>query len=158
MPGGEQLNDPVAYSAFWTLVALALPLLVLTWYAAVTWSTRDRAVSHVPPRVRLWLVRRAHLRELDRIRTAQRDGDLSTRAAHQAVSATVRSFVSEVGDVDARAMNLEQLRASRVPQVATVVELVYPPAFRPQVTEDADERLDEALDGARVLVASWRRS
>ena len=165
MPGGE-LTDPVAYAALWSYLAVGLPLLVVAWYAGVTWLTRDRSVSHVPGWLRLWRARRAHLRELDRIETGRREGELSTRRASQAISATVRSFVSEVGDVDTRAMNLEQLRASGVPRVAAVVELVYPPAFQPGdggdgrddrdgERPDEDERLGEALTDARELVTAW---
>ena len=34
-------TDPVGYAAVWPLVAVALPLLVVAWYAGVTWWTRD---------------------------------------------------------------------------------------------------------------------
>jgi hypothetical protein len=155
MLGGEELTDPARYSAVWTVVAIVLPLLAVAWYAGVTWLFRDRSVSHAPAKFQLWRARRAHLRELDRIRAAQERGELSTRRAHQSVSRTVRSFVSEVGDVDARAMNLAQLQASGVPQVAAVVELVYPPAFGPAERGDDDERLDTALTDARELVTAW---
>lgn len=155
MPGGEEFTDPVSYAAVWTAVAIVLPLLVVAWYGGVTWWTRDRTVSHVPTWFRVWRARRAHLRALARVETAQERGELSTRQAHQAVSATVRSFVSEVGDVDARTMNLEQLRVSGVPKVAAVVGLVYPPAFGPREEENADQRLGAALTEARELVTSW---
>ena len=152
---GDELADPVAYSVLWTYVAIGLPLLVIAWYAGVTWVTRDRSVSHAPGWFRLWRARRAHLRELDRIEAAQREGELSARRAHQAISSTVRSFVSQVGEVDTRSMNLEQLRESGVPQVVVVVELVYPPSFRPRDEGQADQRLGEALTDARELVTAW---
>ncbi len=155
MLGGEEITDPVSYAAVWTIVAVFLPMLVVAWYAGVTWATRDRTVSHQPEWFRVWRARRAHLRELERISVARDRGELSTRLAHQEVSATVRSFVAEVGDVDTRAMNLEQLRASEVPQVVAVVELVYPPAFRPGEGGDDETRLDAALSDARELVSAW---
>jgi len=157
MLAGEEFTDPVSYSAVWTAVAILLPLLVIAWYAGVTWWTRDRAVSHVPAWFRVWRARRSHLRALARVEAGQESGELSTRQAHQAVSATVRSFVSEVGDVDARTMNLEQLRVSGVPKVAAVVGLVYPPAFGPSDEGDSEERLGAALADARELVTAWRR-
>ena len=156
MPGGE-LTDPVGYWSGWLFVAIALPLLVVAWYAAATWLTRDRSVVRTPAWFRLWRARRTHLRELGRIETAQQEGELTTRSAHQAVSATVRSFVAEVGDVDARTMNLAQLRESGVPEVVPVVELVYPPAFQPRPAAEDDERLETALADARDVVSGWRR-
>jgi hypothetical protein len=155
MLGGEELTDPVSYSGVWTAVAVVLPLLVLAWYAGVTWVTRDRTVSHQPEWFRVWRTRRAHLHRLERIKVSRERGDLSTRRAHQEVSATVRSFVAEVGGLDARAMNLEQLRASGVPQVVAVVELVYPAAFGPEEGGDDEQRLGSALADARELVTAW---
>ena len=43
-----------------------------------------------------------------------------------------------------------------VDQVAAVVELVYPPAFRPGETGEDEERLGAALSDARELVSEWR--
>lgn len=151
MPGAGDFTDPVSYSGWWVVVAVVLPVLVVAWYAGVTWWTRDRTVDHRPARLRRWLVRRAHLRELDRIEAAADAGSLSLRQAHQEVSATVRSFVTEAGDVDARTMNLRQLREAGVEQVVPVVEAVYPPAFGPD-DDGSREGLAQTLTEARRVV------
>jgi len=167
MPAAGDLAGPVSYSWLWGLVAVLGPLLVAGWYAGVTWFTRDRTVSHTPSWLRLRTARREHLRRLDRIEAAAADRTLSSREAHQAVSATVRSFVAEAGAVDARTMNLQQLRESELQPVAAVVEHVYPPAFAPDpVVEEraerasrnhpTDDRLTVALRDARELVSEWR--
>jgi hypothetical protein len=67
----------------------------------------------------------------------------------------VRSFVAAVSPLDARSMNLEQLRAAAPPAVVALVEHVYPPAFRPGDGQ-AEERLGPALQDARALVGGWR--
>src|SRR5690349_9174669 len=100
MPGPGDFSDPVGYASVWKLVAVLLPVLVVAWYAGVTWWTRDRSVSHQPERLRLWRARRRHLRELDAIAAARSAGELSAREAHRAVALTVRSFVTAVGPVD----------------------------------------------------------
>lgn len=154
MPDAGDLTDPIAYSGVWLAVAILLPLLVVGWYAGAWWLTRDNASSPLPEWWRLRVARRRHLRQLNRIGAARRRGVLSSRDAHLAVSATVRSFVTDVTDVDARTMNLEQLRTSGPPEVAGVVERVYPPAFGPR--EATDEEFPVVLDDARQLVSGWR--
>jgi hypothetical protein len=150
MPGGAELSDPVAYSGPWGVVAVVLPLLVVAWYAAATWWTRDRTGSRRPPWWRVRRARRAHLRELDRIEAAVAAGAVSPRQAHQAVSATVRSFAAAVGPVDARPLNLEQLREA-APRLVGVVESAYPSAFQPG-PERAEEQLGTVLEQARATL------
>lgn len=159
MPGAGELADPVAYAPVWSWLAWVLPVVVLLWYAGVTWWTRDEDASPVPARMRArvqaWRARREHLRRLARIEAEVSHGALSAREAHQAVSATVRSFVAAVSPLDARTMNLEQLRAAAPPAVVALVEHAYPPAFRAGHSE-AEERLGPALQDARALVEGWR--
>ncbi len=165
MPGGGELADPVAYAAVWAWVAALLPLVVVGWYAGATWWTRDRDVPHGPAWLRLWMTRRDHLRRLDRIEEAVAAGRMSSREGHLAVSATVRSFVAAVGDVDVRTMNLQQLRqlhrstAAAPAALVDVVERGYPPSFAPDAPDAPDERDEEltsVLRDARALVAEWR--
>lgn len=156
MPGDGEFTDPVAYSSPWGVVAVVLVLLVVAWYAGVTWWTRDRADSRRPGRIHLWRARRATFRDLDRVEAAFGAGEMPAREAHRAVSAAVRSFAAAVGPVDARALNLQQLRGA-LPQVAAVVEAVYPPAFQPDEDGDAGAVLGEVLRTARVTVGELGR-
>lgn len=164
MPADGDLTGPVAYSPVWGVLAVVLPLLVVAWYAGVTWWTRDREASHAPAWLRLRNARREHLRRLARIEAGVAEGSLSTRQAHQAVSSTVRSYVAAVGAVDARSMNLRQLREAAPLEVVAVVEHVYPPAFEPDgrpagddpADDPTDDRLVPALRDARKLVSEWR--
>lgn len=156
MLGGGEFTDPVAYAGPWGLVAVILLLLVVAWYAGVTWWTRDRAGSDRPGRLRLWRERREHLRELDRIEAAVSAGAMSPRKAHQAVSATVRSFAATVGPVDVRPLNLQQLRDT-APQVVPVVEAAYPPAFQPDADSRAGDQLVLVLSRARKTLGELGR-
>ena len=160
MPGAGELSDPVSYSGAWGVLAVVLPLLVVAWYAGVTWWTRERPGSRPVGPLRLWSARREHLHELDRIEAAVAAGRMSPRQAHQAVSATVRSFGAVVGPGDARPMNLQQLREA-APRVAAVVEAAYPPAFQPDPDDPgadwAGEQLRVVLHRARTTVVELRR-
>jgi hypothetical protein len=156
MPRVGEFSEPVSYSGGWIVLALVLPLLVVGWYAGVGWWTRDRTDSPRPGRLGLWIARREHLRELDRIEAAVAGGELSPRHAHQAVSATVRSFAAAAGPVDARTMNLRQLRHA-APQVVGVVEAAYPPAFGPDEDIAPAEQLDIVLGAARRFVGELGR-
>jgi hypothetical protein len=160
VPGSGELTEPVGYAAWLPVVAVALPLLVLAWYAGVAWCTRERTPDRGPAWLRLRRARRAHLAELERVEAARRRGEIDVRGAIQAVSATARSFVASVSPLDARTMNLAQLRASAPEPLVTVVDAVYPPAFSPSRDAGAgradEERLVEALAEARWLIEGWR--
>ncbi len=152
---GDELVDPVRYAGHWAVVATVLPVLVVAYYVAVTWWTREPTATRRPVWWRLRLARRRHLRELDHIATERAAGRLSTRQAHQAVSATVRSFAESVGAVDARSMNLTQLQEAGPAPVAAVVATAYPPAFRPGTRVEDDERLEALITEARAVVTGW---
>jgi hypothetical protein len=155
MVGGSELTDPVAYSGWWLVLAVALPLLVVCWYVGITWWSRDVRLPSGSRRDALTSVRREHLERLDRVEAAVAAGTLSLRSAHQSISDIVRSFVARAGDVDARTMALEQLRVATPGPVVDVIALVYPPAFQPGDQGRPAERLARALTQARAVVNGW---
>lgn len=150
----RELTEPVTYSPWWLLLAVVLPVMVVAWYAGVTWWGRERRAR------RGWhhlaVARRDHLKRLDQVQAAVVSGEMSPRTAHQEISALVRSFVASVSPVDARSMSLEQLRSTTSAEVADVVELIYPPAFQPGDQGEPIERLAQALREARSVISKWR--
>jgi hypothetical protein len=150
MLGAAEFTGPTAYSPWLTWLAVLLPLLVVAWYAGVTWWARSpRPRRHDPD------TRRAHLERLDRVEVEVAAGDRSLRSAHQAISEIVRSFAAEAGAVDVRPMTLEQLRVHGHAGLVDVVALVYPPEFAPGVEGEPVERLAPALADARAVITGW---
>lgn len=149
MPGDGELTGPIGYSGWWPVLAIAAVLLVVAYYSGVAWWARRR------PAVGDGDVRREHLDRLDRIEADLGSGRISARAAHQRLSATVRSYVGEVSELPAPTLTLADLRRSGPPQLAEAIELMYPPEFAPGEQGRADERFGEALRRSRELVSSW---
>jgi hypothetical protein len=152
----SELTDPVAYSRWWLVLAVLLPLVVVAWYAGVRRWVRTRSPLSQPPHRGIEELRIDTHERLDRVEAAVARGDMTLRAAHQSISEIVRSFVADAGSVDARVMDLEQLRHSTADDVVDLIELVYPPAFAPGDEGQPQERLAPALREARELVATWR--
>ncbi|WP_193609675.1 hypothetical protein [Nocardioides lijunqiniae] len=152
MLAAAEFTGPTSYSPWLTWLAILLPVLVVTWYAGVTWWSRS---ASRPRATRAERHRREHLARLDRVEAEVGGGDLSLREAHQEISEIVRSFAAAVGGVDTRAMNLEQLRSRGPAPVADLVALVYPPEFSPGSQGHPADRLGPALSEARAVVTGW---
>ena len=154
MLGAAEFTGPTSYSPWLTWLAVLPPVLVVAWYAGVTWWARTPGR---PRRGALEAQRRDHLARLDAVETEVAGGVLSLRAAHQAISEIVRSFAAVAGPVDARPMTLEQLRVHGHAGLVDVVALVYPPEFSPGSQGEPAERLAPALADARAVVREWPR-
>lgn len=152
MLGAAEFTGPTSYAPWLTWLAVLLPVLVVAWYAGVTWWARSPGRPH---RNDLDTQRRDHLARLDRVEAEVATGDRSLRSAHQATSEIVRSFAAEAGAVDVRPMTLEQLRVHGHAGLVDVVALVYPPEFAPGVQGEPAERLAPALADARLVIAEW---
>ena len=153
MLGAAEFTGPTSYAPWLTWLAIALPVLVVVYYAGVTWWARSPAK---PRRGRLERQRREHLARLDRVEAEVAAGDLALRSAHQAISEIVRSFAAAAGPVDTRPMALEQLRVHGPAGLVDVVALVYPPEFAPGGQGEPSERLAPALADARAVIGEWR--
>lgn len=151
MVGDAEFTDPVSYPGWLWWVAIVPPLVVLAWYLGVwLWAhgrfAPRRSVAPISPR-------EAALARLDEIATEFAAGEISLREAHQRISEIVRSYVSAVGTVDARVLDLEQLRVTGPEGVADLVALVYPPEFAPGDEGSPAERLVPAMAKARAVVS-----
>lgn len=154
MLAAGEFTGPTSYSPWVTWLGVLLPLLVLAWYAGVTWWARS------PRRPRaggLEALRHDHLARLDRVEAEVAAGDRTLRSAHQAISEIARSFAAAAGPVDPRPMTLEQLRVTGPRGLVDVVALVYEPEFTPGSQGEPGARLAPALAEARAVIAEWAR-
>jgi hypothetical protein len=152
MLAAAEFTGPVGYSPVWVVLAVALVVLVMSYYVAVAHWARLGFVPDLEASA-LEEARADHLRQIDAIEAALRAGRLSLRAAFQELSLTVRSFVDDVTEVPARFMALEDLRDSADPKVADAIARMYPPEFGPEDTPPKEFLV--SLGQARELVTTW---
>jgi hypothetical protein len=152
----KEFNGPVAYGDRWIWLALLGLALVVLYYVAVVWLTRERA-----PESPAWApadspsARHEHLDRIARIEADVRAGRLSARDGHQQLSETVRSYVGQVSHLPAPTMTLADFRHQAPRALTDAIELMYPPEFAPDDIGEAQERFDDAVGRARQLVSSW---
>lgn len=152
----DEFVGPAAYGGPWTWLPYVLVLGVAAYYAWVLLGgrrTSEPEEEFVSSRNPVDAVRGRRLQEIDRIDQAVRAGQMPLRVGFQKLSAQVRTFVGEVTDVPARAMTLEELRASPHQRVAEAIAVMYPPEFAPG--EASVEDFVRSVQQARELVRSW---
>lgn len=151
----QEFVGPVAYGAPWTWLPFLIVALVAAYYAWVVFGGRvvEPEEEFVSAKTPADTARGRRLAEVDRIDQSVRSGALTTREGFQRLSATVRAFVGEVTDVPARAMTLEELRASADPRVTEAIAVMYPPEFAPEAA--SPEAFARSVAQARELVRSW---
>jgi hypothetical protein len=144
---------PVQYSGWWVLLALVLLALVIAWFVAVPLLTRARPiVSEAAARAALAPVVRAnYLASIDGVVDSHRRGEVSSRTAHQRLSALVRGYVHESSGYPASAMTLGELRRLNLPGLTRAVERFYPAEFG---TDDSAS-VDTSAAAARQVVQDW---
>jgi len=153
----DEFNGPVAYGDRWLWLALLALCLVVVYYLAVVWFTRDRSMPRAVPwaRADVLSTRQQHLDRISRIEAEVRAGQVPARDGHQQLSETVRSYVGAVSTIPAPTMTLSDFRRHAPPPLTEAIELMYPPEFAPDDVGQARERFDDAVTKARQLVASW---
>lgn len=151
-----EFHGPVAYAERWLWLAIGLLALVVVFYAAVWWFTRQRPETTIlRPEVDVPTVREAHLQRIDDVAARVAAGALTAREGHQELSVIVRSFVAEVTTLPARTMALVDFRHRAPDDLVAAIELMYPPEFAPDDAL-ARDRFDDAVGRARSLVGQWQ--
>lgn len=151
----EEFHGPVAYADRWLWIAIVLLLLVVLYFALAWWLTRRPRVRNAPRRdVDVPDLQHRHLARIDQVAAEVRTGTIEPREGHQHLSEIIRSYVAAVTTLPARTMTLADFRASAPPELADVIEVMYPPEFAPG-EELARTRFDDAVAAARGLVQSW---
>ncbi|WP_104087549.1 hypothetical protein [Arthrobacter sp. GMC3] len=148
---------PVGYSVLWPILGAALVVLSLGWVGWIWMSTRPGNHAEVPGFVAPRnpdTVRTKYLTLISAVQHQYDAGRLGGRAAHQELSAAVRSFVYEMTGVRAQRMTLAELRERQLPLLADAVASFYPAEFATH--HHAEPQLHVAAELARNVVRSWR--
>lgn len=160
---------PLEYSAWLPWAGLGLLFVIAAWLAYVFLSTRRRpeALPAAPARPPSdpSSVKRDYLRRIDAVADGAAAGRLSARVSHQELSLLIRSFVRDIGGIDAPRMTLAELNQQDIPAVARAVGSLYPAEFSPEReaepggtdTRDTDARetVAAAAETAREVVRAW---
>lgn len=155
MPG-EGFFPPVTYSAWWTVLAVVILVVIAVFVAAVLFFTRVRAdpasesdLSWLPPSPGELTVK--YLGLIGEVETATVRGELGVREAHQRLSQLLRFHAFEASGVRAPQMTLTDLRAAELSSLTDAVERLYPGAF----AEIERGGVAQSADMARRVVQSW---
>ena len=158
----DEFHEPVTYFDRWLWIALLALFVVIAYYAVVLVLTRAPRVQPTGVPAQRWRPfpqidpQTSHRREIDRIEHQARQHEIDLREAHQQLSETVRSYVDTITPLPAKTMSLADLKAAAPGELASAIELMYPPEFAPGDEGEAPQRFDAALHHARRLVATWR--
>jgi hypothetical protein len=157
MPDGDALYPPLQYAPFWLLlVFLILVGIVLAGWLVVFLTRPRRLASHpsADPQQVLWQLRTEYVAEIDRIEQQARDGQVSARQAHAALSRLMRGFVNEYSGLETPVMTLQDMVAQGVNPalIDALGRYTYPSLF------GRGAPVDPVLgaQAARQVVQTWR--
>lgn len=162
MPAAE-IFGPVPVSPWWLYsglgcLAVCVLLPLLWWFAGRTRAAKPAAAPQPvtrPPRSAAaeaaWAI--------ESIRRDHAAGQLTTRAAHLALSRIVRTFIEQVSGWPVAHMGLSDLkdamnRDRRLTDLTSYVEILSPPSF----SREADGDVAAACGRADQLIAQWAQA
>jgi len=150
----EDLYGPLRPSAWWTVLGLALVLLVVVWFAWVLWSTRrprrSRRRTPLAPGASLAEQRAEALGAIDELEAAHAAGRIDARQLFQQLSPLVRGFVHATSGRPAHVRSLADL-GDDDPALAATVAWLYPEEF----AADAPGAVAEGLARTRWYVTTY---
>ncbi|MBG6239741.1 hypothetical protein IWX78_002731 [Mycetocola sp. CAN_C7] len=156
MPGIDGYTPPASYAPIWTFLGIGILVLIAAWYLFIWWWSRRK--HRMPPStptqnvlLEAGLLKNKYYDLIDEVEQSWRQGDLSTRAAHQKLGTLVRFFVFESSGRKAQVMTLEDLNQANLHSVADAVEQYYPAEFA--AVEQGD--LPSSAGIAREVVGTW---
>lgn len=136
MPNDGKLYDPMGYSIWMLILALACIEVVIFWCCAVVWLTRkkkQRTLASLAPLAPIVpdvpAIQRKYLSLIDEIDIAYQQGNLKSRTVHQRLSILLRFFVQETKGLRAYALTLSDLRKTRYDALVSAIESYYVPEF-----------------------------
>lgn len=158
MPDDVSLREWMHYDWLWLVLGIVLISLVILWYGAVLWLTRNkpprslntlRAKPYTPPD--LGVLRAKYLQLINDVATDHANNTLSARAAHQKLSYLLRMFVAEARGHRTDTLTLADLKQTRYTTLAAAVEEYYAPEF----ASVEHGSVPDAVKTARKVVTEW---
>ncbi|MGE2727477.1 hypothetical protein [Mycolicibacterium pulveris] len=148
------LIGPTPYSGWWLWLAIALMLVVITWYTAVfVWTLPSHRLRRIPV-IRTWhatLLRRRFARTIGIVAEQHRRGELSASHAAARISRTLRSFLHQATGTPAQYMHVETIAAGELAPAAPVFKALDDAQFNAASPVD----IGETGSAAQELVRTW---
>lgn len=151
---GAGFTDPVAYSPWLLGSAMAVAGLVALWYLGLVVLARTGPPQYEPaplPAVEMQTLRERCLHAIDDIERQVHEGTMERRTAYERLSAIIRDFIGDATGLPLDRMTLSDVRASGLPRLPRLLEVIYPLEFGPADPSDPTA----TLRAARELVATW---
>lgn len=142
------------YSLWWLLLALALVLLVIAWYAGVfVWTLPSRQLRRLPVIRSLhgYVLRRRFTRSIRNAVAGHRSGRLTAADAGARISRTLRSFLHQRTGTPAQYMHVDAIIASELAAAGPVFAALNDVQFNAESHED----MAELADTAEELIRTW---
>ncbi|EFV13520.1 hypothetical protein [Segniliparus rugosus] len=146
---------PVPYSTLWLALAVVLAVVAVGWVVGLfVWTLPIERLRRTPVLrdITLRLLKRKFSRSIDATVSLYQRGQLSSRAAHGAVSRALRLFVQLWTGEPASRMVLAEFAESHIAEAAAALEALYPGQFAPQEQPD----VARSARAAKEVLAAWR--
>ncbi|MFJ6156238.1 hypothetical protein ACIQF8_02660 [Pseudarthrobacter sp. NPDC092184] len=155
MQADPEFYGPLQYGPVWMWAAVALLVLVATWYAFVIAATRRpreaQEVKRPAQLTDLAALKAAYLQRIDDVERDAAAGKRGARDSHQEISLLLRKFVRDATGVDAPRMTQADLASHPLPAAAAAVGALYPAAFGPEPVPS----VASSAAAARRAVQAW---
>lgn len=151
------LQEPFSYSL---LPIIALSVLVLSYGMYLFYSylrKKDKKKISKKPELKpvsktdLAQIKRKYLAELERIRQAAQQGEITTRITYQNMSSCIRQFVYEVTGIKVQNYTLLDIKQLQMPHLESLIAEFYHPEFA--VISQGDS--DAAYQKAKRIIELW---
>jgi hypothetical protein len=142
------------YSLWWLWLALALIVLVITWYAGVfVWTLPSRQLRRLPVirSIHGYVLRRRFTRSIREAVAGQRAGSLTAADAGARVSRTLRSFLHQATGTPAQYMHVDAIKGSEL----AVAGPVFAALNDVQFNSDSRENMADLANTAEELIRTW---
>lgn len=145
----DELVPPLAASDLWIAAAVfGVLLAVFVAFLPLIGRLRGRSVG---PRTVPVHVRTRYGSLIDDVEARYRDGELTTKATAQELSALLRDFAAEAWGAKAKHMTQREMREAGIAPLADAVARLYAAEFERDVPETAAEELRVA----REVITRW---
>jgi hypothetical protein len=142
------------YSLWWLWFALALILLVITWYTLVfVWTLPSRQLRRFPVirSIHGYVLRTRFTRSVREAGAGHRAGNLTAADAGARVSRTLRSFLHQATGIPAQYMHVDAIKGNELAAAGPVFAALNDVQFNSESRED----MADLANTAEELIRTW---